>query len=334
VKWGVQLGSYTHCTEFFGPVLGVMKANNIHEAIDSVNQTGYGLTSGIESLDNRELEIWRDSIRAGNLYINRGTTGAIVLRQPFGGMGKSAFGPGIKAGGPNYVAQLMHFRETGNAPGVDTISDPALAQLWQDFKTAASDHKAPMESMDASRLHSAIASYQKYYEEEFAVEHDHFKLVGQDNFRRYLPVRELRIRVHSDDTPFEIVARACAAKIVGCRVTVSTRPEANNPTVAWLDEVTESWAGAIEFIEESDDEFAQAILDGQTLRARYADRSRVSTVIRQAAAETGLFIADEPVLGHGRLELLWYVEEQSISDNYHRYGNLGERSNEIRAEVL
>ena len=57
-----------------------------------------------------------EGIRAGNLYINRGTTGAVVLRQPFGGFGKSAIGPGLKAGGPNYVVPLMRFRETGRPP--------------------------------------------------------------------------------------------------------------------------------------------------------------------------------------------------------------------------
>ena len=100
VKWGVRPDSVTHCTEFFGPLLGVMPARDLHEAIDLVNATGYGLTSGLESLDDREQRLWQEGIRAGNLYINRPTTGAIVLRQPFGGMGKSAVGPGIKAGGP------------------------------------------------------------------------------------------------------------------------------------------------------------------------------------------------------------------------------------------
>jgi RHH-type proline utilization regulon transcriptional repressor/proline dehydrogenase/delta 1-pyrroline-5-carboxylate dehydrogenase len=80
-----------------------------------VNQTGYGLTSGLESLDEREWDYWKEHTRAGNLYINRVTTGAIVLRQPFGGFGKSVFGPGLKAGGPNYVAQLMNFVD-GPAP--------------------------------------------------------------------------------------------------------------------------------------------------------------------------------------------------------------------------
>ena len=115
VKWGVQPGSYTHRTEFFGPVLGVMKARDLDEAIHFANETGYGLTSGLESLDDREQELWQQSIRAGNLYINRGTTGAIVLRQPFGGMAKSAFGPGIKAGGPNYVAPIDDLPRNGRA---------------------------------------------------------------------------------------------------------------------------------------------------------------------------------------------------------------------------
>ena len=116
VKWGVQPNSVTHCTEFFGPLLAVMEARDLDEAIDLANATGYGLTSGLESLDDREQQRWQEQIRAGNLYINRSTTGAIVLRQPFGGLGKSAVGPGIKAGGPNYVAPLMHFHDLPSNP--------------------------------------------------------------------------------------------------------------------------------------------------------------------------------------------------------------------------
>ena len=124
VKYGVQPGSYTHMTEFFGPVLGVMRFEKLSQAIDMVNQTGYGLTSGLQSLDDREQEQWQSQIRAGNLYINRTTVGAIVLRQPFGGMGKSVFGPGMKAGGPNYVALLMDFTDAGVA--ISHPLDPAI----------------------------------------------------------------------------------------------------------------------------------------------------------------------------------------------------------------
>ena len=61
--------------------------------------------------DESERELWKNSIEAGNLYINRGITGAIVQRQPFGGMKRSAFGGGIKAGGPNYVSCFVNFTE-------------------------------------------------------------------------------------------------------------------------------------------------------------------------------------------------------------------------------
>lgn len=84
IKWDVEPDSVTHMTEFFGPLLGVMQAADLNHAIAMVNQTGYGLTSGLESLDPREQTRWKDRIKAGNLYINRGTTGAVTLRRPSG----------------------------------------------------------------------------------------------------------------------------------------------------------------------------------------------------------------------------------------------------------
>ncbi|MEE9240903.1 MAG: bifunctional proline dehydrogenase/L-glutamate gamma-semialdehyde dehydrogenase, partial [bacterium] len=179
VKWGVQPGGFTHMTELFGPVLGVMRAKNLEEAIGLVNQTGYGLTSGLESLDDREQRIWRESIEAGNLYINRVTTGAIVLRQPFGGMGKSAFGPGIKAGGPNYVAQLMDFETTKTPPVSPEISDIHLRVFREELYESEISGHLPGEEVE--RIASAIGSYDLNVKNEFEKLHDHFLLVGEDN---------------------------------------------------------------------------------------------------------------------------------------------------------
>jgi RHH-type proline utilization regulon transcriptional repressor/proline dehydrogenase/delta 1-pyrroline-5-carboxylate dehydrogenase len=331
VKWGVQPGSFTHMTEFFGPLLGVMQAKNLEEAIEFTNQTGYGLTSGLESLDDREQTVWKDSIRAGNLYINRGTTGAIVLRQPFGGMGKSAFGPGIKAGGPNYVAQLMRFQDTEPPSGSGDCGDKQLAALRTDLqKLAQTDAELPAEEIQKAA--AAIESYAAAYREEFGQEHDHFQLIGQDNFRRYLPVREIRIRIHPDDTCFDIIARVCAAKIAGCRITVSSPIAATPRIVETLDALTESWAGTVEFIEESDDAMADVIRLRHTDRIRYAAPERVPHSIREAVIGNYIHIADRPVLMLGRIELLWYLYEQSVCDDYHRYGNLGARTDEKRTE--
>ncbi|HIN85134.1 MAG TPA: aldehyde dehydrogenase family protein, partial [Myxococcales bacterium] len=332
IKWGVSRGSYTHMTEFFGPVLAVLEAKDLDEAIDIVNETGYGLTSGLESLDEREQEQWKNGIRAGNLYINRVTTGAIVHRQPFGGMGKSAFGPGIKAGGPNYVAQLMDFVdvEVQSVPN-DTLQTPELEALRQSLLARHPEGDHPQELV---QLLTAMSSYERAYAVEFGLEHDDFKLLGQDNIRRYLPVPDLRIRIHPGDNAFEIFACVCAARIVGCRTTVSVPSDHTPAMVELLDSLTPTWGASVEFVEESDDELAAIIAASGTDRVRYAGPNRAPQKILKAVGDSGIFIAQAPVLAEGRLELMWYVMEQSISHNYHRHGNLGARADEKRSKVL
>ncbi|HVO84830.1 MAG TPA: L-glutamate gamma-semialdehyde dehydrogenase, partial [Syntrophobacteria bacterium] len=91
--------------EIFGPVLAVMKAKDFDEAIAWANSTRYALTGSVFSRSPRHLERARQEFRAGNLYLNRGCTGAIVERQPFGGFKMS--GIGSKAGGPDYLLQFM-----------------------------------------------------------------------------------------------------------------------------------------------------------------------------------------------------------------------------------
>jgi RHH-type proline utilization regulon transcriptional repressor/proline dehydrogenase/delta 1-pyrroline-5-carboxylate dehydrogenase len=181
---------------------------------------------------------------------------------------------------------------------------------------------------------AAIQSYDWYQRQEFGRDHDHFLLIGQDNFCRYRPVGNLRIRIHPDDTFFEIFARACAAKTVGGRSTISIPPGSDSTAVTALENLTDPWAGAIEFVEESDEQLAEVIRQHQCDRIRYADPCRVPRIVRQTVADTGIYIADRPVLQQGRIELLWYLTEQSLSVSYHRYGNLGARATELRREPL
>jgi RHH-type proline utilization regulon transcriptional repressor/proline dehydrogenase/delta 1-pyrroline-5-carboxylate dehydrogenase len=332
VKWGVRAGSFTHVTELFGPVLGVMRARDLEHAIELVNQTGYGLTSGLESLDEREHAIWRAGTRAGNLYINRVTTGAVVLRQPFGGMGKSAFGPGIKAGGPSYVAQLMDFSDRQAPACSETIADPLLGDLRERIARGRGEGTG-MTDEEVERVLEAFDSYDRSVREEFGREHDHFRLLGQHNIRRYLPASPLRIRAHADDTPFDLYARVGAARAAGCRITVSTPPGVSPRGLTELERLTERWGGAAEFVEEGDADLAHVILGGQVERVRYAGPGRAPLAVLEAAHERGVHVAWASVLREGRIELLWYLREQSISHDYHRYGNLGERGAEGRSGV-
>jgi RHH-type proline utilization regulon transcriptional repressor/proline dehydrogenase/delta 1-pyrroline-5-carboxylate dehydrogenase len=331
VKYGVRPGSYSHLTEFFGPVLGVMRFSTLREAVNLVNQTGYGLTSGIESLDERERDYWVDRVRAGNLYVNRVTTGAVVLRQPFGGCGKSVFGPAMKAGGPNYVAQLMDFADAPAAPAARTLPESErLRELCLQLATGGS--KAGIPAEEIQRIVNTAVCCERMQHDEFGGCHDHFRLVGQDNFRRYRPFREVRVRVHEADTALELFARVCAAQAVGGRITVSVPPGPVLPGVALLESITEAWAGGIEFIEETDAQLAQVVAERQTDLVRYAAPDRVPTGILEAAASAHVSVVGTPVVMEGRLELLWYVQEQSVSVDYHRYGNLGARAKEPRSE--
>ena len=110
--------------EVFGPVLAVMRVTNFDEALEVANSTAYKLTGSVFSRKPAHLEQARRDFRVGNLYLNRGSTGALVGRQPFGGFGLS--GVGSKAGGADY---LLHFVEPrccaentmrhGFAPGLE-----------------------------------------------------------------------------------------------------------------------------------------------------------------------------------------------------------------------
>jgi RHH-type proline utilization regulon transcriptional repressor/proline dehydrogenase/delta 1-pyrroline-5-carboxylate dehydrogenase len=91
--------------EIFGPVLAVLRAKNLDEALTIANGTSYALTGGIFSRSPANIARVKREFRVGNLYINRKITGALVARQPFGGFKLS--GIGSKAGGPDYLLQFV-----------------------------------------------------------------------------------------------------------------------------------------------------------------------------------------------------------------------------------
>jgi RHH-type transcriptional regulator, proline utilization regulon repressor / proline dehydrogenase / delta 1-pyrroline-5-carboxylate dehydrogenase len=90
--------------ELFGPVMTVMAVKSFEHALEVATGTEFALTGAVFSRSPKNLELARKRFRVGNLYLNRGSTGALVDRQPFGGFGMS--GIGTKAGGPNYLVQF------------------------------------------------------------------------------------------------------------------------------------------------------------------------------------------------------------------------------------
>jgi len=185
VRVGVRPGSWFHVTECFGPVLGVMRAAGLDEAIAMQNGNPFGLTGGIHSLDDREIDRWLDGVHVGNAYVNRGITGAIVQRQPFGGWKRSTVGCGPKAGGPDYVAEMM---------------------------------TAPPQPIDPD---AAAVSFKASWQQWFGITHDPTGLRSEHNVLRYVPIGDVLIRVGHDTPEGALDAALCVAEICGTRVTVS-----------------------------------------------------------------------------------------------------------------
>ena len=101
-----------------------------------------------------------------------------------------------------------------------------------------------------------------------------------------------------------------------------------------LIDFTRHWKKTAIQIVETDGELLDRVARGEVSRVRYAQPSAVEDDARRVFDEHNVVVMDAPVLVNGRIELLWNVREQSVSDDYHRYGNLGKRAIEIRVEPL
>ena len=273
VKINVKPDSYTFRTELFAPLLAVTPFDTLEEAVDLVNSLDYGLTSGLQSLDEQEQKYWKNHIKAGNLYINRGITGAVVNRQPFGGMKLSAFGPGLKAGGPNYCAQFMY------------IADKPYS---------TTDYKQ---------------SYAAWYEKEFKhARNIQPKIRGEQNVFRYLPVDGgMVLRLFGDETLEQVQMVQLAAKTIGTQLTVSM--DVSNPLFEQLDGEKKQENMAV---------FLESIKNYGRVRVI---SSRMPDVVCEAAANYDKYIAHSTPVKDGRIELALYIQEQSIANEYHRYGS-------------
>ena len=212
VRIGVRPGSWSHETEWFGPVVGVMRADSLDQALEWQNAVAYGLTAGLQSLDPVEHRRWVDTVEAGNIYVNRPTTGALVGRQPFGGWKRSSLGPTAKTGGPNYLLALRRWHDAHDV-GVD----------------------------------ETIAGYRRWWESYFGRTTELAGLLSESNQLRYRPYKPGVVLRIGDDVSDEALAKALgAAAVTGTAVRVSSaRPRPGRPPGATGTEFTVETADAL-----------------------------------------------------------------------------------------
>ncbi|KQO63787.1 proline dehydrogenase family protein [Curtobacterium sp. Leaf261] len=360
VRDGVRPGSAFHQTEYFGPVLGIMQAETLGDAIAIQNGTDYGLTAGIHSLDVDEVAFWIDRVEAGNLSVNRGITGAIVRRQPFGGWKRSAVGTGTKAGGPLSVVMLGRFERTERVPhrSIRLQGLPSrVANLIE-----ASRQGLTFDEFDQVR--AGALSDVEARASEYGASHDPSGLVVERNVLRYRP-QSVIVRRSEGAPTGDLVRVLAAATAARAHVLLSTAVPLPGQLVQLLasarspldvvDHVVESdaeWlaraaSGAIfreqwssGAVEEEQDDLTRALtptydaiphtaFGGPGARVRLVGGGSIA-LEEALGASADVAIHDGPVVDSGIVEMLPFLREQSVSITAHRFGTLDPDFAELR----
>lgn len=360
VRSGVQPGSEYHLVEYFGPILGVMRVDTLEEAIEAQNQVDYGLTAGLHSLDPDEINYWLNHVQVGNVYVNRGITGAIVRRQPFGGWKRSVVGTGAKAGGPNYLFGFGDFtsvplvtdkeREDPSFPPAvqweANVTKPQLVDLLAVGKKLLGED-------DYQHLVEAVESDEHACLSEFEVLHDPSRIAVERNILRYLPTAAT-IRVGSDATMFEVLRVLSAALAVGqihhydpqdatafdrhlpagattpMELTVSAPDFLPTELSVMLSNY------GVEVVSENSKRFRARLAQGPvSLDERVRMVGESGDELRRAVnGSIDVAVWDGPVTNAGRIEILPFVREQAVSITNHRFGNRTPLSEQVLVEEV
>ncbi|HOW00021.1 MAG TPA: bifunctional proline dehydrogenase/L-glutamate gamma-semialdehyde dehydrogenase [Rhodoglobus sp.] len=313
VRTGVAAGSEFHLTEYFGPVLGVMTAATLDDAIALQNAVAYGLTAGIHSLEPREVAHWLDRVEAGNLYVNRGITGAIVRRQPFGGWKRSTVGTGAKAGGPNYVLTLGSWRPIEREPSGNILVDGLSRRVASVVKRGQSG--ISFEEFD--RVRRGALSDEAAWASEFGLSRDVSALEVERNVFRYRPAA-VTIRLSEGEPLGHLVRLIAAGSLAGADLTISSAQPLPTALVESFSEPIPT-ANVRAIVIETDAAWLTRApqLTGR-VRLVGGDPLALATAV---GGNPDVAIYSAPVTTEGRVELLPFLREQSVSITAHRFGN-------------
>ena len=326
IRAGVVPGSEFHLTEYFAPVIGIMRVDTLQEAIEAVNAVDYGLTSGLQTLDATELAIWLEGVQAGNLYVNRGITGAIVRRQPFGGWKRSAIGSTTKAGGPSYLLGLGEVepargKDKGEpgGPGDQGTSalDPRVASLCDAVS-------GQLGAADLAELRRAMVADASAWRAGYGANRDVTGLACERNILRYRAV-DVVVRAGQGTALADLVRVMAAGVRAGGFISLSVadrlpQPLQNALLAAGVQVAIEdqgAWDARLAELSASGGLGTRVRVIGpreQTSAARWSHASRVTGGSPDIALYTGAVTA----CPHS--ELLPFLREQAVAITNHRFG--------------
>ena len=267
--------------EVFGPVLHVLRfrRERLDALIDAINATGFGLTFGLHTRLDETVARVTGRVRAGNLYVNRNTIGAIVGVQPFGGRGLSGTGP--KAGGPLYLGRL--------------VATPPV------FADRATHLESPVHAfagwLDETGEHEAAATARRYADASaLGAQRAMPGPVGELNLYALHPRGRILLRPATRAGLIEQMAAVLASGNTGV-VEGMALPDALPAEVAGR------------FSRATDGVFAAALVEG--------DAERVRSAAQEMAARDGAIVpVHAAAVGQGlAYPLEWLLEEVSTSIN-------------------
>jgi len=320
VREGVKPGSTFHQTEYFGPILGIMSAKSLDEALSFQNGVDYGLTAGIHSLDPDEVTHWLGRVEAGNCYVNRGITGAIVQRQPFGGWKKSSVGPGTKAGGPNYLMGLGSWRTAKSSADADLARADSLIESLLPHVVEDSAEK------EGFFLRS-LANDERTWSEVFAISTDKTGLTVERNVFRYRPTA-VTVRAAGFVPLGDILRVVLAGARAGASVKLSLTDPLPDGVLKLLRQGSSQFSGLGDYAVETEREFVSRVSGNPPGRIRLlGSRSDALSVAFDGAPEVAIY--GHEVTESGRVEMLPFLVEQAISLTAHRFGALDPRFRDL-----
>lgn len=333
IRGGVHPGSEFHQTEYFGPVLGVMVAETLEQAVEYANGVDYGLTSGIQSLDAQEISYWVEHIQAGNLYVNRGITGAIVQRQPFGGWKRSAVGAGTKAGGPNYLIGLSDWEDAPVNKDISSRDQSYPAVMLRRLSAL----KALKEEL--TWLRGAVAQ-DAVDVKQFKGARDRSALDVEINALRYRPSP---VTIRATSACPRGLAEAARVVAAGLRVydavTTGVGTATREPMVLSLP--LDAPDVFVDVIRDGNVQVVREDLDAWAMRAQRLaqatpylfQRIRVvgpepndvaQATFRAMRGRPDVAVYTSSITSSGRIEMLPFVREQAVSMTAHRFGTVSD----------
>jgi len=311
---GVQHRSPFRWRENRAPVLGIMRAATLEEAIELQNGPGFGLTAGILSLDAAEIEEWAAGVQAGMLFANCAVTPDAGTLVPFAGWNRSRIGPGAALGGSNDLVSLGTWRpaplEPASTVTLDGVGEPVARLIdavlpSMDFEEFGSVRAAALSDAEVWRRMTGV-----------------HELAGPDVERTMLRYRSVpvTIRVAEGARQADLVRVLAAATLTGSAVAISTALPLHAQLID-LFGAPGSPVGVAEVLVESDIRWHARAQAGDlgTTRIRLIGGDGLA-LARVLHGKPGIAVYADPVTASGSVELLPFLIEQSLRMSVARFG--------------